>query len=154
MEIGFRAITLHSIFLLLVGCSGEIIVHSYDAHVLELLTHLEIAPVFAESGRVIELNVEGKEISNEDLKRISELTELKKLSLYGSTFDQTGLKDLANAGRLEALGVGKTAVTDQALVWIAEISSLRWLWIFECDKLTPDGVAEFRQARPDVEVYQ
>jgi hypothetical protein len=147
-------LALGLVLLPLIGCSSEIIVHPYDARVLESLKHLEAVPVLAESGRVIELNVEGKEISDEDLRSISELTELKRLSLYGSTFDQAGLKDLASAGRLEALGIGDTAITDQALVWIAEIPSLRWLWIFECDKLTPDGVVKFRQVRPDVEVYQ
>lgn len=146
--------TVSLTLLFLIGCSSEIIVHPYDARVLESLKHLEVVPVLAESGRVIELNVEGKEISDEDLRSISELTELKRLSLYGSTFDQTGLKGLASAGRLEALGIGKTAITDQALVLIAAIPSLRWLWIFKCDKLTPDGVVKFRQVRPDVEVYQ
>jgi hypothetical protein len=150
-----RSIFIVSLTLLsLVGCSSEIIVHPYDARVLESLKHLEVVPTLTESGRVIELNVEGKEISDEDLRSISELTELKRLSLYGSTFDQAGLKGLASAGRLEALGIGKTAITDQTLIWMAEIPSLRWLWIFECDKLTPDGVAKFRQLRPDVEVYQ
>jgi hypothetical protein len=142
------------VLLSLVGGSSEIIVHPYDARVLESLKHLEVVPTLTESGRVIEMNVEGKEISDEDLRLFSELTELKRVSLYGSTFDQAGLKDLASAGRLEALGIGKTAITDQTLVWIAEIPSLRWLWIFECDKLTPDGVVKFRQVRPDVEVYQ
>jgi hypothetical protein len=150
-----RLISVVSLTLLsLVGRSSEIIVHPYDARVLESLKHLEVVPTLTESGRVIELNVEGKEISDEDLRSISELTELKRLSLYGSTFDQAGLKDLASAGRLEALGIGNTAITDQSLIWMAEIPSLRWLWIFECDKLTPDGVAKFRQLRPDVEVYQ
>ncbi len=138
----------------LIGCSSEIIVHPYDARVLESLKHLEVVPTLTESGRVIELNVERKEISDEDLRSICELTELKRVSLYGSAFDQAGLKGLSGAGRLEALGIGNTAITDQALVWIAEIPSLRWLWIFECDKLTPDGVVKFRQLRPDVEVYQ
>jgi len=148
------ALAVGLVLISLIGCSTEIIVHPYDARVLESLKHLEVVPVLAESGRVIELNVESKEISDEDLRSICGLAELKRLSLYGSTFDQAGLKGLAGVGRLEALGIGKTALTDQALVWIAEIPSLRWLWIFECDKLTPDGVVKFRQVRPDVEVYQ
>ena len=137
-----------------VGCSNEIIVHPYDSRVLDLLKHLEIVPVLSQSGRVIELNLDGKDIAYQDLRQISELTELKSLSLYGSTFDQAGLKNFANAGRLETLGVGETAITDQSLDLIATIPSLRWLWISECDKLTPEGVAKFRQVRPDVEVFQ
>lgn len=145
---------LSSMALLLCGCAGEIQIHPYDAAVLKELSHLSLVSELDERGRVFDLKVEDQELSRDDLKQLCELTEMRWLSLYGSEFDEEGLQDLVNLGRLEGLGVGKTPITDKAWPWIAAAPGLRWLWIFECEKITKKGVAEFREQRADVEVYE
>jgi len=140
--------------LLSVGCGSEVEVHIYDARVLEALAHLDAEVELSDSGRVSDLNLEGQAIAADDWQAICELAELHRLSLYGATFELSHLKDLANLGRLEALGVGKTALTDEGLQCLVDIPNLRWLWLFGCDQLTEEGINDFRAARPDVEVYQ
>ncbi len=140
--------------LLSVGCGSEAEVHSYDARVLDALAHLDTEMELSDSGRVYDLKLEGQEISGDDWQAICELTELHRLSLYDATFDPSQLQNLANLGRLEALGVGKTTLTDESLQWLADIPNLRWLWLSGCDQLTEAGINDFRAVRPDVEVYK
>jgi len=136
------------------GCGFTPTVHAYDQAVLDSLSHLNLQTEIDPTGRVSVVLAESQDITAADLSRIFELTELRRLSLYDSRFPEEGLRDLANVGRLSALGIGKTEISDKALEHIAGASNLHWLWLWECEKITDDAVEKFRKARPDVEVYE
>ena len=62
-----------------------------------------------------ELDLRGKEITDEDLRLIGQLTHLKTLSLYGTPVTDAGLEHLAGLHDLESLVLRGTQVTGTGL---------------------------------------
>ncbi|MEM9378558.1 MAG: hypothetical protein AAGB93_01320 [Planctomycetota bacterium] len=62
-----------------------------------------------------ELDLRGKEITDDDLRLIGQLTNLKTLSLYGAPVTDAGLEHLAGLHELESLVLRGTQVTGTGL---------------------------------------
>jgi hypothetical protein len=104
-------------------------------------------------GRVVELKLEGKQVTDAALDEVRKLPELRSLSLYGSSVTDAGLARLAEATKLEALGLGQTKVTRQGLAHQERLPSLRRVWVTEGPKLTAKDIDDFKaKAVPGVTV--
>lgn len=84
---------------------------------------------------------------------VKELAELRKLSLYGSSVTDNGVKSLIGLEHLEALGLGKTKITQEGLSSLKESPSLTWLWVTKSPDLTDSAISALKKARPELTVY-
>jgi hypothetical protein len=135
------------------GCGGEPALHPSDAGPIEALA--AYAPVYELDGRgrVVELRLEGKAVTDAALEHVAQLTELRTLSLYGSSVTSAGLTKLAGLERLEALGLGHVRLTRKGLWQVERIRGLRWLWLTAGGDLPGDALPALKQTRPGLTVY-
>jgi len=110
--------------------------------------------VLDNNGRVVELKLENKQLDDAVFEQLSALTALRALSLYGSSVPDAGLEKLQAVGQLQAVGLGATPITDKGLSHLAKLPQLRWLWLNGHTGVTPTGVADLKQALPDLTVFE
>jgi hypothetical protein len=136
------------------GCSRKPADPS-DAQTLEALAVYNPNPTVDDRGRVVELKLEGPQVDDGALEHVAKFSELKTLSLYGSSITDEGLAMLRDARRLEALGLGKTKVTRRGLIHLERLPALRWLWVSHGSGLTAAQVEDFKKkAVPGITVCQ
>lgn len=87
----------------------------------------------------------------QDLGAIRHLTELRELYIMRNPIDDDGLAPVAELGALEKLDLSHTAVTDAALEHLRNLPRLANLDLKKTH-LTAAAVAEFRKARPHIDV--
>ena len=138
------------------GCGGKQpanVAVPADAAVLEALAPCAPTHKLDDQGRVVELHLENKAVTDEALDQVRALSELRTLSLYGSAVTDAGLAKLAEMHRLESLGLGKTCITQKGLKYVEKIRGLRWLWLTSSNALPASAVDKLKQARPGLTVY-
>jgi len=97
---------------------------------------------------------ERKAFDDAMLAHVVKLPYLRRVFLRGCAITDEGLKVFRNAEQVEVLYLSYVDVSDQGLSYLRECPHLKELNLLETN-VTPAGVAEFRQARPDVKVaYQ
>jgi internalin A len=84
---------------------------------------------------------EGQPVTDEGLKAVARLTDLRVLSLAGTRTTDAGLKHLAGLHRLRELNVSQTQVTAAALQDVARFRQLRKLG-FVTEKVDGAGVKQ------------
>lgn len=138
------------------GCrKGAKGVNAADAACLEALAPYNPSHKLDESGRVVELRLDGKGVGDAALDQVKNLGELRVLSLYGSSVTDEGVAKLASLIHLEALGLGATQVTDRGLPPLERMPSLRWVWLTEDRGVTDRGVQKLQErALPGLTVYR
>jgi hypothetical protein len=140
--------------LAVAGCGQPPTLHPYDKHALEMLQSLQPNYQLDYDGRVVELRLDGKHVTDEALELIKELTALRTLSLYGSSISDAGLENLKELGYLQALGLGATKITDKGIAHLEQVPALRWLWVTEDPQISEAALEKLRQAHPDLTIYQ
>src|SRR5207245_3363223 len=103
--------------------------------------------------RVVQLDLEGRHVTDDALEEVIKLKYLKHLSLRDSSISDAGLSKLRALKRLEGLGITDTLATDQGLKHLEKMPSLRYVWVCETERLTKQGVASLRRALPGINVY-
>jgi hypothetical protein len=138
------------------GChKGPKGMNSPDAACLEALASYNPSHKLNDTGRVIELRLDGKNVDDQALEEVRKLSELRTLSLYNSSVTDNGLTKLSGLTYLEALGLGATPITDRGLISLEKMPSLRWVWLTENKKITDRGVQNLKQkALPGLTVYR
>jgi hypothetical protein len=75
--------------------------------------------------KVVEVNLEGRRISDDDLKVLKPLRHLRKLDLEETPITDEGLKHLSHLTSLEHLDLEETRVTDAGMVHLKGLKSLK-----------------------------
>ena len=137
-------------FFLLAGAIVFLVANSEDPEKVHREAVMEFNPDIKldESGRVVELRLEGRDVTDEQLDHVKHFPELRQLSFYGSLITDAGLEKIRGLKKVEALNLGKTQVTDRGLKLLENWYSVKWLWYSESDKITPGGIAALEKARP------
>ena len=92
-----------------------------------------------------ELNTGFGEFTKADLEKVTEL------ELYSSGITDEGLKEVAKLENLKHLSSGLTQITDEGLKEIAKLQRLTELFM-ENTKVTKEGVAELKKALPNCNI--
>jgi uncharacterized protein (TIGR02996 family) len=71
----------------------------------------------------------GRSVTDEGVKALAGLTQLRRLDLADSTVTDAGLQTLATLTRLQSLNLSRTGVTDEGLAVVVHLQRLRELWL-------------------------
>ncbi|HVJ68844.1 MAG TPA: hypothetical protein VM510_12720, partial [Caulifigura sp.] len=99
--------------------------------------------------RLIEVDLDGKPITDADLDHLATLADLKILNLSGSRITDAGLAKLASLKRLKFLYLFKTDITDAGLAHLKELPRLEVLCLDQT-LITDEGVKSL-EALPRLE---
>lgn len=103
----------------------------------------------AKLAKLQQLDLSGSAITVSGLKTVANLQELRRLSLWNvKAIDDAAAPTLAALRKLASLDLSNTAIGDEALKQLASLSNLRRLYASET-RITAEGLAAFRQQRPD-----
>jgi hypothetical protein len=96
----------------------------------------------------------GTQMTDKGLAALAKLKTLEELSINHSNYSDASTKILANFQNLRKLDVHNTNITDQGLPDLGRIPNLTSLEIRNgvFGKVSPAGLANFRQAHPKCEV--
>ncbi|MCS6865845.1 MAG: hypothetical protein RMJ56_03350 [Gemmataceae bacterium] len=75
--------------------------------------------------KVVEINLEGRRISDDDLKVLKPLRHLRKLDLEETPITDAGLKHLGELTSLEYLDLEETRVTDAGMEHLTGLKNLK-----------------------------
>lgn len=109
-------------------------------------------PVVAKMKSLIALNLDNDE-GISDLSNLRNLP-LTNLSLKGVliTVNTPIVRQISHFPKLKSLRISQTALRDSDLLILAEAPNLSYLEIFDCDLLTPKGIAAFKKLKPNCHV--
>lgn len=91
------------------------------------------------------------EVSDNDLKRLSDFTHLTKLSLQQTSVTDSTLAAIGSLEHLEYLNLYGTDVTDQGLEHLQSLSSLKSLYLWQTN-VTAEGIDELKTRQTGVNV--
>ena len=97
-------------------------------------------------GRVIEINLSKKPVSDDDLKVIAQYKHLQKLWLANTGVTDAGLLSLVSLQKLRVLGLARTSVSDEGLLHLSQFRSLQKVHLYP-NKITVGAVEELAAKR-------
>ena len=97
------------------------------------------------------LNLARTKVSDDGLKAVENLKNLRRLHLENTKITDAGLTHLKNLTNLEYLNLYGTQVTDSGLSELEGLKNLRALYLWQT-KVTPDGVEKLKKALPQCQV--
>ncbi len=110
---------------------------------LDLLRGLETS--------LVDLNLNGAELSDAGLARLESFEALERLSLAEASISAAGLPSLARLPRLRVLNLRATSADDEAIAGLASAPGLEQVVVWGTS-VTADGAAALRGARPELEI--
>jgi len=90
-------------------------------------------------------------VTDEGLKSIAQMPNLRKLQLEGANITDAGLKHLSGLKNLTDLILNNTKVTDAGMEAVSQIPKLQNLTLFGT-KVTETGVGTLKRAKPDLKI--
>lgn len=108
----------------------------------------ELAPI---STQVATLNLAHTKVTDDGLKALEPLKNLRKLHLENTKIGDAGLTHLKGLTSLEYLNLYGTQVTDSGLEQLEGLKDLKALYLWQT-KVTPAGVEKLKKALPKCEV--
>jgi hypothetical protein len=90
---------------------------------------------------MVEANLGGTRASDDELKSLAPLTDLRKLDLGATKITDAGMKELAGFKSLEWLDLSSTNITDDGLKELTILTNLKTL-ILSHDKVTNAGIIQ------------
>jgi hypothetical protein len=103
-------------------------------------------------GQVSAANLQGADITDDDLERLSSFRTLHSIYLRGTAVTDRGLVHLSSLPHLVDLDLSDTAITDAGLPYLANLENLRFLQAHRT-QITAESVAELKRKLPDVRIY-
>ena len=103
------------------------------------------------SQQVHTLNLARTKVSDDGLKAIENLKNLRRLHLENTKITDAGLTHLKTLTNLEYLNLYGTQVTDSVASELEGLKNLRALYLWQT-KVTPDGVEKLKKALPQCQV--
>ncbi|WP_143549407.1 hypothetical protein [Rhodopirellula bahusiensis] len=94
---------------------------------------------------------EDSKVDRQTIDALLAMPNLKVISFDRSSIDCDAFQRLHASKSIELIGFGGTNVTDDDLYSLVPLKSLRVVDVFQSE-VTPEGIARFRVARPDVHV--
>ncbi len=92
---------------------------------------------------VVSVSDFGFKTIDEDVQPLSELTEVKYISLSGTKITDKALSYMAGLKKLETLYIGDNKITDSGLVYLKDLTNLRELWLRGND-ITDNGIKNLK----------
>jgi len=108
----------------------------------------DLAPV---SQQVASLNLARTKITDDGLKALEPLKNLRRLHLENTKIGDTGLTHLKGLVTLEYLNLYGTQVTDSGIEQLSGLKNLKALYLWQT-KVTPAGVATLKKSLPKCEI--
>jgi len=99
------------------------------------------------------LDLSYSSVTDDGMPYIGRLKSLKSLNLGHTRVNGRGFHRLARLEHLEVLNLTLTPIRDEALSSTKGIEGLRYVSVFGCRHLTPEGVAAFQQEAPKCELF-
>ena len=96
---------------------------------------------------LVELNLAGQKVTDEDLQNIASLSNLMRLHLEGTGITDKGLEHLKGLTNLRYLNLYNTAITDAGLEQLKGLKHLENLFLWQT-KVTEDGARKLFAALP------
>ena len=97
------------------------------------------------------LNLARTKVTDDGLKSVEGLTNLRKLHLENTKIGDEGLTHLKSLSNLEYLNLYATQVTDDGLKNLEGLKNLKSLYLWQT-KVTPEGVEALKKALPLCEI--
>ena len=97
------------------------------------------------------LSLDRSNITDAGLKEVAKLQNLKYLSLDNTRITDAGLKEVAKLQNLKWLMLDRTNITDAGLKEVAKLQELVQLYLYHT-KITYEGLAELKKAMPNCEI--
>jgi hypothetical protein len=72
---------------------------------------------------------------------IANMANVEHVAFIGATADDETLRDIIKLPRLEKLSIFNCVISDRGLATLAECLTLKYLWIYDCAKVTSTGLA-------------
>lgn len=110
-----------------------------------------IARLNAVREQLIWLETAHPDLADRHVKDISRLTALTRLNLSHACFSDTTLTALTALQQLQWLNLYDTPLTDNGLKWVANMPSLRSLYLYQT-YVSPQVASATQQALPDLKV--
>jgi internalin A len=98
------------------------------------------------------LNIADTKVTDIGLKELATLKQLKKLALGGPGVTDAGMKELATLNQLEDLDLQNTKVTDAGLKELADLKKFKSLRLTGA-QVTDAGKKAFKEAHPNCKIY-
>ena len=106
----------------------------------------------ADLANVNMLNLDLSKITDEGLKELAKLQELKYLSLVTTGITDEGLKEVAKLQNLNTLNLnGCEQITDMGLKELGKLKKLEWLYLYG-PKVTKVGTDELMKVLPNCSI--
>jgi internalin A len=99
------------------------------------------------------LDISFTNVTDAGFTHVAALSNLRSLTVSGDTITDDGLAEILRLTQLEELIIGRTNATDDGLKHLAKLPKLRALRLNENPKITKAGVAAFKAALPECNVY-
>ncbi|MEM9831357.1 MAG: c-type cytochrome domain-containing protein [Bacteroidota bacterium] len=110
---------------------------------------IELRPLY---DKFISINLISSEISDDALFHLSQLTQLRELSLQKTQIQGSGLVYLTELPLLEILDLSHTEVSDANLLYITQMPALREVYLYETP-ISPKMVETLQTHLPDLNIY-
>jgi hypothetical protein len=117
------------------------------------ITPAHLAPLKDLSKSLVHLNLRGKDVTDDMLASLKDLTALTRLHLEKTKITDKGLGQLKGLANLEYLNLYGTEVTDAGLAQLVGLKKLKSLYLWQT-KVTDKGVEQFKKALPTVQVIR
>ncbi len=100
---------------------------------------------------ITELSLHQTRITSAGLRHLAKLTTLKRVFLSDTAVDDTGIPQLKKLKNLKTLGLSGTRITDRSLKYLDGLKNLSSLFLLGT-RVTDAGVAVLQKALPDCDI--
>lgn len=101
--------------------------------------------------QVVQLKLTNQAVTDQDLQKIKQFTNLRQLQLEKTKVTDEGLDQLKSMESLEQLNLYGTAVSDKGLEKLAACKNLKTLFLWKTNA-TAAGIAKLKQALPNLTI--
>ena len=98
------------------------------------------------------INFTNADLTQKDFKRLSEVSKLNRLTLYGTKISDEEIDSLLGIHSLNELELSSTRITDTGLEKLTKIATLKKLYLHNT-LVTKEGVNAFQKSLPGCAVF-
>jgi|GEM_PF-3617494 len=102
-----------------------------------------------DAGKVEVLQLASRSITDETMKLLPKLADLKELNASDAMASKESLAVIAQLPKLESLNLQHKAIDDSSIEWLSQMKSLKKLMLGSVTKVTPEGLEKLKAALPE-----
>ena len=122
-----------------------------DFYGAAFFNHQQLEDLLAVKTQIVSLNLDKMPVTDNDMKTIGQLTNLRKLNLSFSKVTGSGLASLDNLNHLSDFAVTNTDLKKEDILRLASIKSIRRLYVWNCGVSLSD-IDMIRKKYPALEI--